>query len=283
MMVDSSRPSCGAPDAKRSLREVPAGQLSGVDGDLAGHSLDRYDGVRVAELAHAAGAAALYCFASLTSTQDVAHALASAGAPAGTVVLADHQQSGRGRQGRRWESSAGAGVWMSVVERPTDAAALQVLSLRLGLAAAAALEPFAGGPVQVKWPNDLYLPAGKLAGILVEARWRDAQPEWTVIGIGVNVAHAGTVGGSALEPGTGRAAVVAALLPALRAAARRAGPLAPDEQAAWSERDVSVQRRVIAPEAGSVQGIDADGALRVLGDDGVVRLVRGGSLIFEDG
>src|SRR6185436_16510341 len=99
------------------------------------------------------------------------------GAPAGTVVLADAQRGGRGRGGRRWASPPGVGVWLTLVERPADHAALEVLSLRLGLHAAAAVERFAarggGGPVRLKWPNDLYVGEGKLAGVLVEVRWRD--------------------------------------------------------------------------------------------------------------
>ncbi len=242
-----------------------------------------YDGVDVVRLARDAGVPALFAFASVTSTQDVAHRLAAGGTPAGTVVLADEQRAGRGRQGRRWLSDAGRGVWMTLVERPPDAGALAVLSLRLGLAAATVLDGFAPEPVRLKWPNDLYLAAGKLGGILAEARWRDERPEWAVLGVGINVhPPAGSVG-VALPVGTQRAALVAALVPALRAAAACRGPLVAAELAAWDQRDLAVGRRVIAPVPGVVHGIDADGGLHVRDDDGVIRLVRGGSLIFEDG
>ena len=62
-----------------------------------------------------------------------------------------------------------------MIERPRDAAALDVLSLRVGLALAPALDAFAGSAVRLKWPNDLYVGARKLGGILVEARWRDSR------------------------------------------------------------------------------------------------------------
>src|SRR5688572_8245425 len=118
---------------------------------------------------------------------DVANALAGEGAPAGTLILADAQLAGRGRSGRRWESNSGDGIWMTLIERLNDVSAIDVLSLRIGLRAARALDRFAGVRVGLKWPNDMYLPAGKLGGILVESRWRGPRPEWTAIGIGINV------------------------------------------------------------------------------------------------
>src|SRR5581483_9095036 len=79
-----------------------------------------------------------------------------------------------------------AGIWLTLVERP-DATAIDVLSLRVGLALAPALDEFASAPVQLKWPNDLYVDGRKLAGILIEARWRDQSPDWVAIGVGINV------------------------------------------------------------------------------------------------
>src|ERR1700750_2411169 len=110
------------------------------------------------------------------STLDVAHDLASKGAEAGTVIIANAQTAGRGRMGRTWRSEPGAGIWLALIERPRDASALDVLSLRIGLALAPALDAFADGPVRLKWPNDLYVDERKLAGVLIEVRWREAQP-----------------------------------------------------------------------------------------------------------
>src|SRR5918999_4906504 len=110
------------------------------------------------------------------STLDVAHEAGADGAPAGTLILAEEQTAGRGRSGRRWSSPRGTGLWLTLVERPNDSRAIEVLSLRLGLRAARALDRFASATVGLKWPNDLYLGRGKLAGILVEARWREARP-----------------------------------------------------------------------------------------------------------
>ena len=65
---------------------------------------------------------------------------AAEGAPAGTLVVADAQTAGRGRSGRTWTSERGAGVWLTLIERPRDVDALDVLSLRVGLALAPALD-----------------------------------------------------------------------------------------------------------------------------------------------
>ena len=122
---------------------------------------------------------------STTSTLDVAHRIAAEGAPAGTLVVANEQTAGRGRDGKSWQSSPGTGIWLTLIERPTSSSGLDVLSLRVGLAAAEALDRFAPEPIRLKWPNDLYIDRGKLAGILVEARWREGSVEWIAIGLGV--------------------------------------------------------------------------------------------------
>lgn len=111
------------------------------------------------------------------STNTVARELAACGAPHGTLVTADGQTAGRGRQGRSWNAPAGASLLCSWVIR--DPARL--LSLAAGLAVA----DLAGQAALVKWPNDVLLDQRKLAGILVEGR---PQEHWAVLGIGINVA-----------------------------------------------------------------------------------------------
>jgi BirA family biotin operon repressor/biotin-[acetyl-CoA-carboxylase] ligase len=246
-------------------------------------ALDAFDGVPVAALPERIGATTVHAFARVSSTMDVAHALAAAGAVAGTLVLADAQTSGRGRVGRRWVSPAGTGLWFTLIERPTDASALAVLSLRLGLHAAIALGPFAPTPVRLKWPNDLYVGRGKLAGVLVEARWREARPEWVAVGFGLNVHPAGApLEGAALGAQLSRVAVLAAVVPALRAAAALAGPLTPQECSAYAARDLAAGRQVVEPERGTVLGVSSDGSLRVAAPDGREIAVRHGSLRFAD-
>jgi len=126
--------------------------------------------------------------------------------------------------------------------------------------------------------------AGKLAGILVEARWRESRPEWVAIGVGLNVAGAaegtGVLGGASLGPAASRTAILAELVPALRAAAAARGPLSPREVEAFAARDWARGRRAVAPARGVVRGISEAGALLVE-DDGVVRACASGSLILE--
>lgn len=225
-------------------------------------------------------------YAEVGSTLDVAHELAEAGAPAGTLVLADAQMSGRGRMGRSWRSEPGAGIWLTMIERPDDPSAFDVLSLRAGLALAPALDPFAAQAVQLKWPNDLYVSGGKLAGILIEARWRDGRPEWVAIGIGINLTPpASEPNAIGLRAGVRRDDVLAAIVGPLRHAAARAGHLDAAELAAFAARDVAAGRRCREPVRGIVRGIDASGALLVdVGSaqaDGLAA-VRAGSLVLEE-
>ena len=219
---------------------------------------------------------------SAPSTMDVAHRLAGEGAPAGTLVIADEQTAGRGRGGKGWQSSPGAGLWMTLIERPRDASGIGVLSLRVGLAAAGALDRFAAEPIRVKWPNDLYVDQDKLAGILVEARWREQSVEWVAIGLGVNVAQPdGVEMATGLEPGTRRLDVLQELLPAVRSAAERSGALSDSEMQEFEARDLARGRVCVEPALGRVAGITPTGELLVALADSVAKF-RSGSLILED-
>src|SRR5437867_3544664 len=216
------------------------------------------------------------------STLDVAHSLAERGAPAGSLIVADAQRAGRGRFGRSWTSQPGRGVWCTMIERPRDVSALHVLSLRVGLCAAEALDAFAppADRVGVKWPNDLTLRGGKLGGILVEARWSGSVLAWVAIGIGVNVREPeGVHGAAGLRAGTQRFDVLTAIVDAIRSAAASTGELSHDEIDRYRARDVLVGREVASPARGCVVGIAPAGAL--LGEtSGGVQHHRGGTVRF---
>jgi BirA family biotin operon repressor/biotin-[acetyl-CoA-carboxylase] ligase len=221
-------------------------------------------------------------FESTTSTLDVAHRIAGEGAPAGTLIIANEQTAGRGRGGKSWQSNPGAGILLTLVERPTDTSGLGVLSLRVGLAAAEGLDRFAAEPIRLKWPNDLYVDRGKLAGILVEARWREQAVEWVSIGLGVNVKAPDDMENAAgLEPGTQRLDVLSDLVPALRAAAQMGGPLGPEEREEFNARDLARGKACIQPAIGRVAGITPTGELLVALADSVVPF-RSGSLVLRD-
>lgn len=119
------------------------------------------------------------------STNERAKELALGGAPHGTLVTADEQTAGRGRQGRQWVAPPGKALLMSVVLRHLGGAQAH-LPLAAAVATCEASE-LSTPPVHctIKWPNDVWIDGRKLAGILVEGR---PQEGWAVLGIGLNVA-----------------------------------------------------------------------------------------------
>jgi BirA family biotin operon repressor/biotin-[acetyl-CoA-carboxylase] ligase len=242
-----------------------------------------YDGVGADAIAVRLDLPRVVALETTTSTLDVAHALAAEGAPAGTLVIAESQTAGRGRSGKRWTSAAGSGIWLTIIERSLDPATLSLLALRLGIVAATALQPFATWPIGIKWPNDLYVGGGKLAGILVEARWRESAPDWVAVGMGINVVAPRDIEGAAqLAHGTSRLTVLDALVPALRSAAARGGALAADELATLAARDIARGRRAVSPGQGIVDGVSAEGELLLRLPNGTLVAHRAGSLVFAE-
>ncbi len=136
---------------------------------------------------------------SLNSTQDVAIAAGEAGDPGRLAVLADLQIAGRGRSGRVWVAPAG-NLNLSVLLGAAGRSEPGRWALLAGLAVLAALAPYAGGAeLQLKWPNDVLLEGGKLAGILIDsAMGPDGKVAWVVIGIGANLAAAPQIAGRAV-------------------------------------------------------------------------------------
>jgi BirA family biotin operon repressor/biotin-[acetyl-CoA-carboxylase] ligase len=125
-------------------------------------------------------------YAEVSSTNDVAAVLADRGEPEGTIVIADAQSAGRGRHGRSWASPAGAGLYMSIVMRPAPHA-VSLLTIAAGVALADAIQAATGLHPLLKWPNDVYIAARKLAGILAEAGTSKAGVRHVVLGCGVNL------------------------------------------------------------------------------------------------
>ena len=125
-------------------------------------------------------------FSEVSSTNDVAFALAEQGRAEGTLVGADMQTAGRGRQGRHWASPPGAGLYVSIVLRPAEHVA-GLLTLAAGVAVADGLGEATGLAVSLKWPNDVYVAGRKLAGILAEAGTSAAGLSYVVLGMGINL------------------------------------------------------------------------------------------------
>lgn len=124
----------------------------------------------------------------VSSTMDEAFQLGLQGAPDGSVVCAESQSHGRGRHGRQWISPKHKGITMSVILRlplpPSEAAQLTLLA---AVAVAEAVHAVSGLTAQIKWPNDILLNHGKVAGILTELNAEMDQVKFVVIGIGINV------------------------------------------------------------------------------------------------
>jgi BirA family biotin operon repressor/biotin-[acetyl-CoA-carboxylase] ligase len=217
------------------------------------------------------------------STQDEAHRLAAGGAVAGTTIVAVRQTAGRGSRGRMWESPVG-GLWLSIISRPASGAGAELLSVRAGLATAAALESFRGlPPVELKWPNDVLLEGRKAGGILCEARWQGDALAWVAVGIGLNVQNPAPTSGrlpgcslSEWRPDLRVDEVLAPLLAELHGLDAGGTTLARPELAAWRRRDWLRGRTLRQPVAGTVEGIAADGALCVRRPDASLELVRSG-------
>jgi BirA family transcriptional regulator, biotin operon repressor / biotin---[acetyl-CoA-carboxylase] ligase len=226
-------------------------------------------------------------FERIDSTNTRARELAADGAEHGTVVTADEQTAGRGRQGRVWTAPPGKALLYSAIVRPLDERHL-MLPLAVPLAVCEAAEELRPGlECGVKWPNDVLVDGRKLAGILVEARPQDG---WAVVGVGLNLSispeefppdlrdkavsifdsSAGNRGGS-LRSNSGEAPSRPPTTPLTAAAALSAQldrwvQAEPETVlAAWRRRD-ALKGREVAWDGGSgvADGVDDRGYLRVV-------------------
>ena len=126
----------------------------------------------------------------LESTNKTAKELANAGAPGGTVVIAEQQSGGRGRLGRSFCSPPGAGVYISILLRPSDSVETSMLvTSAAAVAVSRAIQKTCGLETQIKWVNDVYLDGKKLCGILTEAsmNFENGALDYLVAGIGINL------------------------------------------------------------------------------------------------
>ena len=234
---------------------------------------------------------------------DVAAALAAEGAPHGVVVAAHQQTAGRGRRGTAWQSPPGAGLYFSMIVRPTFAKAtvgkpvpqaasrksqapLSLITLAAGVGVRDGISAATGLAADLKWPNDLLVNRRKLAGILAEGHALGTAAQAVVIGVGVNLEQATyppdvSARATSLEGELGRAFdrdhVFAAILRALcdRLAAIDGKP--GDILQAWRAVSPSAIGTAVEWEGhrGVTAGIDDSGALLVKTSTGVARLIAG--------
>ncbi|MFO8035784.1 MAG: biotin--[acetyl-CoA-carboxylase] ligase [Anaerolineales bacterium] len=125
------------------------------------------------------------------STNDMAQEIAAGGGPDLTLVVADEQLRGRGRQGRSWYTPRGAGLAFSVILLP-DSGIIHAgdLSRVNGLGALSVAKALRDGfsiPAEIKWPNDVLVEGRKVCGVLVESHWKGDRLKNVILGIGINV------------------------------------------------------------------------------------------------
>lgn len=130
-------------------------------------------------------------FSELPSTNRTAKELAITGAAHGTVVIADRQSSGSGHRKRAFFSPEG-GIYMSVLLRPelTPFCEPPMITLAAAAVTADTIESLCGISPEIRWINDLFLDGRKICGILTESAsdLESGEPEWIVVGIGINLA-----------------------------------------------------------------------------------------------
>ena len=227
------------------------------------------------------------------STNSDAMAAARNGAPNGSVFLADEQNAGRGRGDHGWHSTAGDGLYASVLLRPQiSPSQLPLIPLASGLAAADAISSAASLKVDLRWPNDLLIGPRKTGGILVEAHSEGSSVSYAVVGMGINVHQQGfpdalSTPATSLDLEAGRRISRQALLVALLKSLEREtlaladgrssrAVLTRTERASTWIRGRSVE--VHGPQAceGVTEGLDEHGFLRVRTPAGVVTVQTGG-------
>lgn len=279
-----------------TLHPVAIGAAA-TDGPL--DRLDAWEGRSASAIARQWKVPALHLLRTVGSTNDVAKSLASMGAAEGTIVLAEEQNAGRGRAGRVWSSSAGLGLYLSIIARP-QASVAPIYPLAVAIAVARALDPWTEGGVSVKWPNDLLIEGRKLGGILCEATWSGGALTHLVVGIGLNILHrpddfppelrASAASLLAVTPAVSRFDVASAVVASVTSLIRGGGPAFDDEEwrAEIDRRDALRGRQIDIFEtesgrllmSGMAEGIADDGSLTIRQGD-QVHAVRSGTVRFR--
>ena len=224
--------------------------------------------------------------ARIDSTNTALRALATEGAPEGTVLVADAQTAGRGRHGRSWSSPAGAGFYGSVLLRPDLAPRdAQLLTFLAAVAVAETLSELGVAEVEIKWPNDVLVRGLKVCGILNEASFLGERIEWAILGIGVNlrpeaIPPDAMLPATALETEGVRITNVELLVPLMAALDRHYAAFLANGPAPlvarWLELTPTARGRdVVVSDGASIydavtDGVTPDGHLRVRRADGTL-------------
>jgi BirA family transcriptional regulator, biotin operon repressor / biotin---[acetyl-CoA-carboxylase] ligase len=231
---------------------------------------------------------------STASTQDLARQEAEEGAPQGTLVIADEQTAGRGRQGRTWVSPPASNLYFTLVLRPSPQQ-LSLLSMLVPLAVAEGIEATTPITTGIKWPNDVMVNGKKLSGILIDSQ-STAEATACLVGVGINVNFdprpypeiADIATSIKAETGSdeSREAILAAVLNAMERHYLRASKDPSDVFERWKGKLVNLQRHVIVHDQtgarieGFAESVTNDGSLILLLDDGSRREFSGGQIFL---
>lgn len=235
-------------------------------------------------------------FTIVSSTQDVAKKRATEGAPEGTVIVAESQDHGRGRLGRRWISPPG-GLWLSVVLRPSiNPPRLARVTVLAAVTLALSIREVTGTDAGIKWPNDILINGKKVAGILTEAAISHNRVEHVILGIGINVnidtsvfPHDLLMPATALRDECGGEVDIEALLMAILKNLKREYDLLGRSYEnlvdVWRKFSVTLGHKVKVSQTGRfIEGkavdLDEDGALLIKDENGKVVAVYAGDLIL---
>ena len=232
-----------------------------------------------------------YYFPTIGSTNEKAKLLAGSGAPEGTIVIAEEQTAGRGRNKRTWHSPPDTGIYTSLIFRPDLPASEAfgvLMASALGLLDAVDDLPLST-PAGLKWPNDILAQGKKLAGVLSDVGLARGRVSWCVVGVGLNVNQESFPGeledkAVSLQMLTGQVYDRTALLHALleKIHVRYQTLLTKGTEAVlqpWRERSTILGNMVRVETAGetyvgTVAGIEDDGALRVRLESGAEEVLR---------
>lgn len=236
-------------------------------------------------------------FDEIDSTNAEARRRAEEGEPGPVWLMAERQSAGKGRRGRAWSTEPGNLAATLLITTDAPPAKTAQLSFVAALAVCDVVRAYVGDKAKVKWPNDVMIGDAKASGILIESGKRPDGRFWAAIGIGVNLAHHPTdverpathvgdhLAGPHPEPGD----ALLKLIIAFRAwyevweAEGFPGILEGWTERAYGLGETATVRLPNESLQGFIQGLDADGALRLRLADGTIRRITAGDVFLGDG
>jgi len=230
-------------------------------------------------------------FQTIDSTSSHAKILASEGAEEGTVVIAEEQLHGRGRQGRSWHATPGKNLTFSLILRPKiDISQIGMIPLFAGVAVLLGIQSATGNTLSLKWPNDILHDGRKICGILVESVVFRHELSAVVVGIGLNVNERdfppslrNTSASLVMDgrPDLDRASILAKILLHLEQMYPLLQPARKAELISlWTQHCRHIGKEITVHDAGEMihgvaLGIADDGGLMLETEDGIKKIISG--------